>query len=221
MIKVVVVGAKGRMGQIAVEVMNAAEGFEVVGEVDKDEDLDAILKQTTPDIAIEFSGSEAVKENSWTIVNNSVRPVIGSSGLSQAEIEELEKFCKEKGLGGILVPNFSLGMALSNKFAKELSRYFKDISIIEFHHTKKQDKPSGTARNTAQAVGIDESLIASVRSGAFVAKQQMFFARDGERVVIDHETFNRKDSFGGGILLSCQKVMGLSELVVGLEKILD
>lgn len=220
MIRVVVIGAKGKMGRIAVEAVEKMDGYQVVGKVHSGDDLDAMLKEVRPDIAIELSGSESVKKNSWTIVNNSVRPVIGSSGLKQKDVEELQVFCTTNSIGGIMAPNFSIGMALSKKMISELSPFFKDISIVEFHHAQKQDKPSGTARDMAEAINLDESLIASVRSNGFIAKQQVYLARSGERILIDHETFNRKDSFEEGIQLCCEKVMDLSQLVIGLEKII-
>lgn len=219
MTKALIIGAKGRMGKIAIEAIRLMEDFTVIAEVGRGQDLDAALKKTKPDIAIELSTHESVKENSWIIVRNNVRLIIGASGLKKQEIEELEEFCKENKLGGIVAPNFSLGMALSNKMAREMSLYFNDISIVEFHHAQKKDKPSGTARYTAELCGVNESDIVSIRSNGFLAKQQVLISGEGERLVIDHESFNR-DSFRKGIQLCCKKVLDLNELKIGLENII-
>ena len=213
-----VIGANGKMGRIAIESIKTMNNFSVVSEIKREHDLDAALKEIQPDIALELTDHKNVKKNSWTIIKNNVRPIIGASGLSKDEIKEIEDYCNKNKLGGIVAPNFSLGIALITKIIKEIPLYFSDISVVEYHHSEKKDKPSGTARHTAELCKIDESAIASVRSNGFLAKQQIFISGTGERIIIDHESFNRS-SFTKGIQLSCEKVLDFKTLKIGLENI--
>lgn len=220
MFKIVVIGANGKMGKTAQEAIGLMPNFSIIEKVNRNDNLDEILKSVKPDIAIDLTTHESVSKNSWTIVKNGVRPIIGTSGLSKHEMDDLSAYCQEKMLGGIIAPNFSLAFAFINKISKEFAKYYDDISIVEFHHAQKKDKPSGTARYTANIVGINESNIASVRSNGFLAKQQLYINSESERILIDHESFNRS-SFLKGIQMSIEKVLKLENLVVGLENILE
>lgn len=218
-IKVAIIGAGGKMGQIAEKALSMLSTHTVVAKVGREDNLELVLQKTAPDIAIELTSHVSVLANTQTIIKNNVHPVIGSSGLLAAQIEELKILCHKKALGGLIMPNFSLGMAFMNKVARELEPYFDDFSIIEFHHRQKKDKPSGTAGYTAGILSVPEVEIASIRSNGFLAKQQLYINSLDERIIIDHESFNR-DSFIPGIQLSLKMVMDLRELVVGLENIL-
>lgn len=218
MLKVAIIGANGKMGKVAQEAIALMKNYSVVAKITREDNLESILTSLKPDIAIDLTSHESVQKNSWTIVKSGVKPIIGSSGLSTKEIDDLSKYCHEKKLGGLIIPNFSLAFAFINKVSKDFAKYYDDFSIVEFHHAQKKDKPSGTARYTAEIVGINESQIASVRSNGFLAKQQIYINSDSERIVIDHESFNR-NSFLKGIQLSATKVTSLNNLVVGLENI--
>lgn len=218
-IKVAIVGANGKMGQLACESIASMSGYAIVTKVGSSDDLDSVLKQTKPDIAIELTSNLSVLKNTQIIIQNGVRPVVGSSGLLANQVDELAKLCKAQGLGGLIIPNFSLGIACVNKLASTLKEHFADFSVVEFHHTKKKDKPSGTARYMTQMLGVDESEIASIRSDGFLAKLQVYANSPHERIIIDHESFDR-NSFHAGICLSIKKVTELTELVVGLENML-
>ncbi|MBI1274062.1 MAG: hypothetical protein GC131_08270 [Alphaproteobacteria bacterium] len=219
MTKIAIIGARGKMGQLATEAVGGMAGCSVVASVGRGDDLQKVLAATKPDIAIEVSSHLSVKENSLAIIKAGVRPIIGASGLVQSDIEELAALCSEKKLGGVVAPNFSVGMACFNKLARDLGRYFKDISIVEYHHAGKKDKPSGTARYTAGIAGLDPAAIASVRGDGFLAKQQLYASTPDERIVIDHESFSRR-SFIAGIVLCAEKAMKLDRLVVGMEHLL-
>lgn len=218
-IKIAIIGANGKMGSMAVEVVNNLPNCAIVAKVLRGEDLDSVLKKVCPDIAIDFTDNTSVLANSRIIIANNVRPLIGTSGLCASEIEELAKRCKDQSLGGVIIPNFSLGVALVNKFALEMNKYFTDFSIIEFHHAKKKDKPSGTARYIANMLDQNEDEIASIRSDGFLAKLQLYANNEYERITIDHESFDRK-SFIKGIEISIAKILQLNELVVGLENLI-
>lgn len=218
-VKIALIGANGKMGTIAKSIIESISNYSLVACITRQDNLDSVLKSTRPDIAIELTNPESVFSNSATIIKNKVYPVIGTSGLTAADIVKLTDLCKENNMGGIIAPNFSLGMALINKLTKELKQYYYGFSIIEFHHAAKKDKPSGTARYTSQLLGIEEHNICSVRSDGFIAKQQLYVTGSGERIIIDHESFDRK-SFAKGMEVCINKVMSFNHLVVGLENIL-
>ena len=216
---IVLIGANGKMGQIAKAAIENMPEFSIVHCAVRGENLAKILKSTKPDIALDLSNHESVTQNAWTIVEHNIKPLIGASGMSKEDIEKLKQICEQKKLGGLVVPNFSLAFAFINDMSKLLAKYYDDVSIVEYHHAEKKDKPSGTARNTAQILGLREDQIASVRAKGFLAKQQIYFQSDSERIIIDHESFSRK-SFVKGIQLSVEKIMKLNSLYVGLESIL-
>lgn len=218
-IKVAIIGSNGKMGQLANSVVDHIPDCSITAQINRNDNLDAILKATMPDVAIELTSHESVFNNSRIIIANNVRPIIGSSGLKQSDIEILHSLCSKSSIGGIIAPNFSLGMALINKLSKDLKQYYDEFSIVEFHHAAKKDKPSGTARYTSELLGINEQNIASIRSNGFVAKQQLYVSAIGERIIIDHESFDRT-SFSKGISLCINKVINLKSLIVGLENIL-
>lgn len=218
-IRVAIIGAGGKMGEIAEKALSLSLTHTLVARIEREDNLEEVLQKTAPDIAIELTSHVSVLANAQTIIKNNIHPIIGSSGLLAAQIEELKTLCHTKALGGLIMPNFSLGMAFINKISRELEAYYDDFSIIEFHHRQKKDKPSGTARYTADILSVPEVEIASVRSNGFLAKQQLYINSLDERIIIDHESFNR-DSFIPGIQISLKKVMGLKELVVGLENII-
>lgn len=218
--RVAIIGANGKMGKIVQQSIEALNEYTIVAKVNRNDNLDEILKSTKPHIAIDVTSYESVAQNTWTIVKNGVHPIIGTSGLGQREINELYQFCKEKKLGAFIVPNFSLAFALINKISREFAQYYSDFSIVEFHHAQKKDKPSGTAKHTANIVGVNENEIVSVRSNGFLAKQQLYINSESERIVIDHESFSR-NSFVKGIQLCIEKVLVSHGLVVGLENIVQ
>src|SRR6185437_9426011 len=211
-IKVAIIGSNGKMGQLANIVVESMPNCSIVARINRHDDLDAVLKSTKPDIAIELTSHESVRANAHTIITNNVCPIIGSSGLKPADIEALSLLCTNNKMGGVIAPNFSVGMALISKMAKDLKQYYDEFSIVEFHHAAKKDKPSGTARYTSQLLGVDEKDICSIRSNGFVAKQQLYVSSPGERILIDHENFDRS-SFSKGISLCVNKVLSLDNLV--------
>lgn len=218
-IKVAIIGAKGKMGRVAVSIVNELSGYTLVASIQREDDLEQILKATKPDLAIELTSNTSVLRNTQIIIKNNVRPIVGSSGLSLEEMQDLAKECKSRALGGLIVPNFSLGVACLNKIAITLKEHFSDFSLVEYHHRAKKDKPSGTAWHMAQLLNVTKEEISSVRSDGFVAKLQLYVNTPYERIILDHESFDRK-SFTSGIILSLKKVLMLQRLVVGLENII-
>jgi 4-hydroxy-tetrahydrodipicolinate reductase len=157
--------------------------------------------------------------NTETILKNNARPIIGTSGLREAQVQALKKIAQEKKIGGIIAPNFSLGALLMMRFAQEAAKYFSRAEIIEMHHPQKKDAPSGTAIRTAEMMG-NQPHIHSVRLSGIVARQQVIFGSLGETLTIDHNTLSR-EAFIPGIKLACEKVMTVDDLIYGLDQLLE
>lgn len=241
-ITVLVAGAKGRMGREAVRAISLQEEMVLVGEVDKDDDLNLALKELAPQVVVDFTVPAAVFDNAKRVLSYNCRPVIGTSGLSLDQIKELQKIAKEKKIGGIVVPNFAIGAVLMMKFAAAAAKYLSDVEIIELHHAAKVDAPSATALRTAQMIEESRAVdpikrperetvrgargaesagvkIHSVRLPGLIAHQEVIFGGSGQTLTIRHDSFDRS-SFMPGVCLACKKVLELDQLVIGLEKIL-
>ena len=223
-IKVLVSGAHGKMGQITVKALQQTTDLEVVATVDKSDNLIKVIDETHPQVAVDFTEPKSVYKNAQVMIEMGVHPVIGTSGLTLQEIEKLQHQCREKKLGGMIAPNFSLGAVLMMKYAEDAARYFKDVEIIEMHHHEKKDIPSGTAYKTAQAIKEKQGKtqpppIHSIRLPGLVAHQRVVFGGIGETLTIQHDTIDRQ-CFMPGVILACRKVITLQQLVYGLDKIL-
>lgn len=242
-IRVIVNGAFGRMGQETVNMLKQFPNeFLLVGECGHQDNLDKQIKKLQPQIVIDFTTAEAAYHNAKIIINNHVHPVIGTSGFLPNQIQELQAQCHIQQLGGIIAPNFSIGAILMMKCAVECSHYFDHVEIIELHHDQKADAPSGTAIKTADMIAkvkkvtspkVQENEIISGARGAkqhdihihsvrlpgLTAHQKILFGNAGELLTIQHDSFNRA-SFMPGIRLACHKVLELKELIYGLENII-
>ncbi len=262
-IKVIISGAAGKMGKAAVQTFFAnKDKFELVGvavrSLDKswlddlekeivrhgtnpvkiETNIEKLIKATMPDVLLELTGPESVYKNSKTALENGVRPVIGATGLSDEQILELKNLAIEKKIGSIIAPNFAIGAILMMKFAQEAAKHFDKYEIIEKHHDKKLDAPSGTAIKTAQLMSAvkkskdienrKESALGdstkgvpihSLRLPGVVANQEVIFGGIGQTLSIKHDTIDRS-SFMPGILLCSERVMELDKLVYGMENII-
>ncbi|MBS0358008.1 MAG: 4-hydroxy-tetrahydrodipicolinate reductase [Proteobacteria bacterium] len=241
-LKIIVNGALGRMGIMTATTIEKHREFELVAKLSKDDDLYGAIQKTKADIVIDFTLASTVYENTKAIITAGAHPVIGTTGLTHEQIQEFQKMCHDKKLGGVIAPNFSLGAVLMMKYASDAAKYLSQVEIIEFHHDGKEDAPSGTALRTAELISKNlsnktflkakkENLpgsrganahnipIHAVRLPGFVASQQVIFGNTGETLKISHDTINR-ECFMPGIVLACQKVTQLKELIVGLENIL-
>ena len=246
-IKVVIVGASGRMGTVASRCLAADPRFEVVGRVGRVEadgvetDLEACLNRTSPDVLLELTTGRTAGAYSLLALRQGLRVVIGSTGLPQADLDEIEKAASSSA--AFLVPNFAVGAVLMMHFAGLAAAWLPDAEIIELHHEKKVDAPSGTAMRTAQIIQesrvkqpltlpepllkaegargerVNEVPVHSVRLRGMLAHQEVLFGGQGEVLTIRHDSLDRS-SFEVGICLSCEKVMEMSGLVVGLESVM-
>lgn len=237
-IRVLINGAFGKMGRLSVATLKQHQDFDVVAECGRHDGLAEQLKQHRPDVALDLTTADLALEHLTTIIAHGVRPVIGTSGLSQALLAPLQQQCQLAGLGGIIAPNFSIAAVLMMRFASLAAPYFQSAEIIEAHHPAKCDAPSGTAIKTAEllvrhgasahkgesgaargdsAHGVP---IHSLRIEGVLAKQQVWLGNGGESLLIEANA-NDRQAFMPGVLLSCRKVMSLKRLVYGLEEMLN
>ncbi|MBF0287748.1 MAG: 4-hydroxy-tetrahydrodipicolinate reductase [SAR324 cluster bacterium] len=241
-IRVIINGAKGRMGQEASKAVQAEEGLELVAMADFGDNLVQLIADKNAQVVVDFTTASVVYETAKTIIGAGVHPVIGTSGLLPEQVEELQKLSNAKSLGGLIAPNFAIGAVLMMKFAKDAVRYFPDVEIIELHHDRKADAPSGTAVKTMNMLAearekapnprTEKEILAgargasdrgihvhSVRLPGLVAHQEVIFGGLSETLTIRHDSIHR-ESFMPGVCLSCRKVMDLNELIYGLEHVL-
>lgn len=262
MIKIIVAGFKGKMGSTATKMVLDTPEFELVGVLDPHADesnlnelseytedipvfhrKEDVLAETPVDVWIDFTIPEVAYENTRFALENSIRPVVGTTGLDEEDVKELQRLADQKRIGGLIAPNFAIGAILMMQFAAQAAKYFPDVEIIELHHDNKLDAPSGTAIKTAEMIVEErgahqqghpdekESLagargadyhgmkIHSVRLPGLVAHQQVQFGSTGEGLTIRHDSYDRS-SFMTGVALACTKVMENEQLVYGLENLL-
>lgn len=238
-INVLVNGAKGKTGRIAVRAVENDHALKLVGTADYEDPLPERIKNTQAQVVIDFTSAEVVYENSLTIIDSGAHPLIGTSGLLPNQVKVLQKKCREKGLGGIIVPNFSISAMLMMKFAQEAARYFPQAEIIELHHDEKLDSPSATAIHTAEMISedlkpdatihLEKKIIPgargadckgipihSIRLPGLVSHQKVVFGTVGETFILESNTIGR-EAFMAGICLACKKVVGLDRMHYGLE----
>ncbi len=242
-IKVLVNGANGRMGKEAVKAINNDSALELVASIDYKDDLAASIATYQPQVVVDFTAASAGFANTKIILNAGACPVIGTSGFLQKQVQQLQQLAKEKNLGGLIAPNFSVGAVLMMKFAAQAARYLPDVEIIEAHSTQKEESPSGTGLRTAEMIDAarlmapmltnDKELlpgargaelagvkIHSIRLPGVVAQQTVFFGGLSETLKIEHNSQHR-ESFMPGVVLACRKVTLHNELVYGLEHLMD
>ncbi|BDI32266.1 4-hydroxy-tetrahydrodipicolinate reductase [Capsulimonas corticalis] len=249
-ITVVVSGAKGRMGTETVGAVMADDQLQLVGEVDHGDDLAATLGSLKPVAMVDFSVPSAVLGNIETALANGVVPIVGTTGLAPADVEYVRGLCRTHNLGALIAPNFAIGALLMMRFAQEAAKYMPDAEIIEMHHEKKLDAPSGTAAKTAEMIaigrantpptalpddafekipgsrggkGVGDVPVHSVRLPGFVASQMVIFGGPGQTLTIRHDSLDRK-SFMPGVTLALRHAPALAanggELIYGLEHLL-
>lgn len=235
--KVIVNGAQGKMGCLVVSTLKQHADFDVVAALDHDDDLANSIQSTKPDIVVDFTNAKHAASNTQIIIDHHIHPVIGTSGLQLEQIQQFQAQAASEQLGGIIVPNFSIGAVLMMQYAKDAAKYFDHVEIIETHHEQKLDAPSGTAKKTAQLIQTEREStqandsnpargdhsdgvpIHSVRLPGRVAHQQVIFGGTGETLTIQNDCIDRS-AYMAGVVLACQKVAALQHLAYGLEEIL-
>ena len=213
MIRVAVSGAAGRMGQTTCEAVEGADDMELVGRADPAlaDDLAAVLPEA--DVVVDFSTPDAALENVRRCVAAGVHVVVGTTGWDIAAVEGMT------GANVFVAPNFAIGAVLMMRYAADASKHMARAEIIELHHHRKVDAPSGTAARTADLMDGDVP-IHSVRLPGLVAHQEVILGDVGQTLSIRHDSTDRT-SFMPGVLLAVRKVGSLERSpVVGLEHLL-
>lgn len=269
-IPVIINGAVGKMGREVIKAVMAAEDMTLFGAIDRNpqylhqdvgevvglgpvevpilDDLQGLLVMAAQEkqlgVMVDFTHPDSVYDNVRSAIAYGIRPVVGTTGMSETQIRDLAEFAEKASIGCLVIPNFSIGMVLLQQAAITASRYFDHVEIIELHHNQKADAPSGTAVQTAQLLAdlgksynhpiVKETekiagsrgglapegiRIHSVRLPGLIAHQEVIFGSAGEIYTLRHDTSDRT-CYMPGVLLSIRKVLQLNSLVYGLEKIL-
>jgi 4-hydroxy-tetrahydrodipicolinate reductase len=244
MIKVGVLGAKGRMGTAACEAVQAAADLELSAQVDAG---DALENLDGCDVVVDFTHPGVVMDNMRWCIGRGLTVVAGTSGFDDARLARVREWLDAApGSRALIVPNFSVGAVLMMKFAQQAAPYFESVEVIELHHAGKADAPSGTAARTAalitearSAAGVGPSpdatvseqdgargavvsgvRVHSVRLAGLVAHQEVLLGGHGEVLTIRHDSLDRS-SFMPGVLLAARGAGGLpAGLTVGLDALL-
>lgn len=251
LIKVAICGACGKMGQEVIKAVAVNDEMELTAKIDlicigegTYDSIEKAIEAAQIDVMVDFTQPDSVYENAKLCLNRGIRPVIGTTGLKDEQINELNLLSKEKGLGCLIAPNFTTGAVLMMMFAKQASKFFDNAEIIELHHNQKKDAPSGTAIKTAQlmaeandsfAKGNCEEIemiqgarggksysdiqIHSVRMPGYIASQEVIFGAPGQILKIRHDSMDRT-CYMKGVLMAIKHVAKNNEFVYGLEKIL-
>jgi 4-hydroxy-tetrahydrodipicolinate reductase len=257
-IRVVVHGAAGRMGQEITNGLSREPGIQVVGAVDikteKDtfslpdnslipfsSNIEDILTSTQPNVVIDFSLAKATLPVVRTATAKNINVVVGTTGLSATDLEEIKKSAETHQVGVVVAPNFALGAVLMMHLAKIAAKYMDYAEIIELHHHLKADAPSGTALLTAKSMvqsrgkpfncaagqgpaasrgqELDGVSIHSVRLPGLMAHQEVLFGAAGQTLSIRHDTINR-ECYLPGIIIAIKEVSKYKGLVYGLDTLL-
>jgi 4-hydroxy-tetrahydrodipicolinate reductase len=264
-LKIAVAGAAGRMGRNVVKAVHEDPDTDLVAAVDvaclgEDAgtlagigalglpvrgDLGSALGDTGAQVMVDFTLADSAHRNALTALAAGVSPVIGTTGMSAAQLAEIDAAACRAGIGAVLAPNFAIGAVLMMLFAKQAAKYMPDVEVIELHHEKKIDAPSGTAMRTLELIlegrgeglakrpdreefkvegarggNVDGVRVHSVRLPGYVAHQECIFGGLGQTLTIRHDSIDRV-GFMPGVLLACKKARAQKGLVVGLEHLLE
>jgi len=260
-IRVIIHGALGKMGQEIINAVLHDPGLKIVGAAEQkvtqkylpltgtpdlvpfSSDLDYLIKSCRPDVLVDFTNAAASIGAARIAIKQKVSMVIGTTGLSEENITEIEQLCQANEVAAVVAPNFSLGAVLLIQMASVAAKFFDYAEIIEMHHEKKIDAPSGTAVATAKAMlkargkpfihpetekeivssvrggQIDGIAIHSLRSPGFIAGQEVIFGSKGQTLTLRHESISR-ESYMPGIILAIKEVTKCKGLVYGLDTLL-
>jgi 4-hydroxy-tetrahydrodipicolinate reductase len=243
MIKVGVIGARGRVGAELCRAVEAAEDLELVAAVDIGDSRDPL---ESAQVAIDFTHPDAVMDNLRWCIEHGVHAVVGTTGFDDTKLDTVRGWLSDHPAVNVLIaPNFAVGAVLMMHFAQKAAPLFESVEIVELHHPNKADAPSGTARRTAELVtaarekagtgrspdatttaldgargaDVDGVHVHAVRLAGLVAHQEVLLGGHGETLTIRHDSLSR-ESFSPGVLLGVRRVGELSGLTVGLESLL-
>lgn len=251
MIKIAVCGSCGKMGQEVVKAIVMAKDLELVAKIDliclgegTFDSIEKAMNSTLIDVLVDFTQPDAIFENAKFCLNNGIRPVIGTTGLSEEQVDELRSLSMKNNVSCLIAPNFTTGAVLMMMFAQQAAKFFDNAEIIELHHNQKKDAPSGTAIKTAQLMAQENISFAkgnceevelfegsrggksyadiqihSVRMPGYIASQEVIFGAQGQILKIRHDSMDRT-CYMKGVLMAIKHVMANQGFVYGLENIL-
>jgi 4-hydroxy-tetrahydrodipicolinate reductase len=243
MIKVGVLGARGRMGSEVVKAVTESKDCELVASLDQGDSLDALLTAGAQ-VVVDFTTPDVVMGNLEFLIKNNIHAVVGTTGFSDDRVTQLNGWLAANPKAGVLIaPNFAIGAVLMMEFAEKAAKFFESAEIIELHHPSKVDAPSGTAARTASLISdarkkanlpampdatttsldgargatVGDVPVHSVRLRGLIAHQEVLFGGLGETLTIRHDSLDRA-GFMPGVLLGVRQVSSHPGLTVGLEK---
>jgi 4-hydroxy-tetrahydrodipicolinate reductase len=241
MIKVGVLGARGRMGSEVVKAVNEATDLELVAALDLGDSLEALVTNGAQ-VVVDFTTPDSVMANLEFLIGNNINAVIGTTGFDGARIAKIKSLLASSKSGVLIAPNFAIGAVLMMEFATKAAKYFESAEIIELHHPNKVDAPSGTAAATAELMSkarreaglapmpdatstsldgargatVGDIPVHSVRLRGLVAHQEVLLGGIGETLSIRHDSIDRV-GFMPGVLLGVRQVVTHPGLTFGLE----
>jgi 4-hydroxy-tetrahydrodipicolinate reductase len=263
-VRVLICGICGKMGQEVAKAVSKEDDMEVVAGVDLandgidirevagighlgvnvTSDLSAAIDESKPDVMVDFTNPKVVLSNLKVAISKKVHCVVGTTGFSEADIDEVRRLSEANGVNVLIAPNFAIGAVLMMKFAATAARFLPNVEIIELHHNQKMDAPSGTSIKTAELIikerkeaastpinemekikgargGEFEGIrIHSVRLPGLVAHQEVIFGDQGQTLTIRHDSINR-ESFMPGVVLSIRRIKEIKGVLYGLEGLLN
>jgi 4-hydroxy-tetrahydrodipicolinate reductase len=222
LIRVGVAGAAGRMGATTCEAVEAADDLELAARIDPELGVELTDALGDVDVVVDFTTPDAAPENIRAAIDAGTNIVVGTSGFDH---EPLREAAGGGDANVLVVPNFAIGAVLAMRFAAEASKHMPEVEIIELHHDRKLDAPSGTAKRTAdlisEAGGNVHEPIHSIRLPGLVAHQEIVLGGEGQTLSIRHDSIDRT-SFMPGVLLAVRGVGSLPDrYTIGLEAVLD
>ena len=241
MIKVGVLGARGRMGSEVVKAITDAPDLELVAALDLGDSLDALVTNGAQ-VVVDFTTPDSVMANLEFLITHNIHAVIGTTGFDDARIAKIKSLLASSKSGVLIAPNFAIGAVLMMEFATKAAKYFESAEIIELHHPNKVDAPSGTASRTAELMSkarkeaglapmpdatttaqdgargakVGDIPVHSVRLRGLVAHQEVLLGGIGETLSIRHDSIDRV-GFMPGVLLGVRQVVSHPGLTFGLE----
>lgn len=241
-IRVGVLGAAGRMGSQVVGAVGGAADMQLVAQLDVGDDIAGVVAAGA-EVAVDFTHPDAVMDNLRFLIANGVHAVVGTTGLDDSRLAEVRELLAEHpGVGVVIAPNFAIAAVLMMRFAAAAAPHFQSVEIVELHHPRKADAPSGTATRTAQLVAaarreagcppmpdattaqlsgargaeVDGVHVHAVRLMGLVAHQEVLLGGPGETLSIRHDSFDR-ESFMPGVLLAVRNVAASPGLTIGID----
>ncbi len=257
-IGVVVHGATGKMGAETVAAIGRQDDLTLVGascrrdrgpvlntpagdQVPLATNLEELLQRTRPDVLVDFTNSAAGMEAASVAGTRSINLVMGSSGLNEDHLKQLDALANDKNIGIIVAPNFALGAVVLKRLVEQAAPFFEYVDIVEAHHEAKIDSPSGFAMSLSKSIGDKKQFnrnypekenlpntrggeyngvtVHSIRMPGRSAHHEVIFGAPGQTVSLRHDTLGR-DCYMPGVLRCIREVVKRPGLVVGLENIL-